>query len=98
MPSSAPNRKATTPISTRLTPAASTSSAPTLVGTPVITIAPVRIDSVASSSVSSAVMLANTSTKRCVVSRSTRHTDTSGARQAATTRRSSRNDVTAANT
>ena len=37
-------------MATRLTPADSTSSAPSLVGTPVITSAPVMIDSVASSS------------------------------------------------
>ena len=39
-----------------LTPAASTSSEPSLVGTPVITSAPVMIDSVASSSAMSVIM------------------------------------------
>ncbi|MNC84738.1 hypothetical protein D3C83_03030 [compost metagenome] len=46
------------------TPAASISSAPTLVGTPVMTNAPVMIDSIARSSVRSAVMLAKLSTRR----------------------------------
>ena len=51
-------------MAARLTPAASSRSDPTLVGTPVMTNAPVMIESVASSSARSAPMLAKCSMKR----------------------------------
>ena len=52
----APKMNAIATMATKLTPAASTSSAPSLVGTPVITSAPVMIDRVASSSAMSEIM------------------------------------------
>ena len=48
--------KAMATIAAMLMPAASTSSEPSLVGTPVMTSAPVMIDSVASSSAMSVIM------------------------------------------
>src|SRR5690606_6387203 len=58
MPSIAPKKKATTTMAVKFTPAAAISREPTFVGTPVMTSAPVMIDSVARSSVRSAVISA----------------------------------------
>ena len=66
MPRIAPKMKDSKTMATRLTPAASISTLPSLVGTPVMTSAPVMIDSVASKRAKSEIMSVNASRNRTI--------------------------------